>query len=99
MEDKTINLNDYTTEQLREVFGEHDSNIKYLSNRLGISVVRGIDGLKVVGDEDKCLLLEEIVSTLIQKVEKGESINKTTLRLVTDIVLDGEYESIDELTE
>lgn len=99
MEDKTINLNDYTTEQLREVFGEHDSNIKYLSNRLGISVVRGIDGLKVVGDEDKCLLLEEIVSTLIQKVEKGESINKTTLRLVTDIVLDGEYESIDDLTE
>ncbi len=90
MEDIIINLNEYTTEQLREVFGEYDSNIKYLSTRLGISVARDADGLKFVGDDDKVKMLEQIIDILLSKAQSGENINKTTLRLVTDIVLDGQ---------
>ena len=36
---------------------------------------------------------------MLEKVEKGESINKTTLRLVTDIILDGKADSVDSMTE
>lgn len=99
MEDIIINLNEYTTEQLREVFGEYDSNIKYLSTRLGISVARDADGLKFVGDDDKVKMLEQIIDILLSKAQSGENINKTTLRLVTDIVLDGQSENIDSLTD
>ena len=99
MEDIIINLNEYTTEQLREVFGEYDSNIKYLSTRLGISVARDADGLKFVGDDDKVKMLEQIIDILLSKAQSGENINKTTLRLVTDIVPDGQSENIDSLTD
>ena len=69
MEDIIINLNEYTTEQLREVFGEYDSNIKYLSTRLGISVARDADGLKFVGDDDKVKMLEQIIDILLSKAQ------------------------------
>ncbi len=81
------------------MFGEYDSNIKYLSKRLGISVVRDMNGLKVIGEETNRNKLEEIISALLDKVEKGESINKTTLRLVTDLVLGGEFENIESMTD
>ena len=71
MEDIIINLNEYTTEQLREVFGEYDSNIKYLSTRLGISVARDADGLKFVGDDDKVKMLEQIIDILLSKAQSG----------------------------
>lgn len=99
MEEIIINFNDYTIEQLREVFGEYDSNIKYLSQRLGITIARGVDGLKVIGDAEKAQKLEEIVTALLEKSSNGEHINKTTLRLVTDIVLDGNYSNVESLTE
>lgn len=99
MEETIINFNDYTSEQLREVFGEYDGNVKYLSQRLGISIVRSEDGLKVVGDEDKAQKLEEIITALLEKIDKGEHIGKTTLRLITDIVLDGKYQNVESMTE
>lgn len=99
MEETIINFNDYTSEQLREVFGEYDSNIKYLSQRLGITIARSVDGIKVIGDEDKAQKLEEIINALLDKISKGEHIGKTTLRLVTDIILDGECSNVDSLTE
>ena len=55
------------------MFGEYDSNIKYLSKRLGISVVRDTNGLKVIGEETNRNKLEEIIAALLDKVEKGET--------------------------
>ena len=81
MEDIIINLNEYTTEQLREVFGEYDSNIKYLSTRLGISVARDADGLKFVGDDDKVKMLEQIIDILLSKAQSGENIDRKSTRL------------------
>lgn len=98
-EDNIINLNEYTTEQLREVFGSNDSNIKFLSERLGISVVRGAEGLRVVGDEDKTQQFQQVIAVLLQKVEQGERINKTTLRLVCDIVLEGRESDVEAMTQ
>ncbi len=70
-----------------------------MSKRLNISVVRDTDGLKVLGDTTSAEKFEEIIASLIEKVQKGENINKTTLRLITDIVLDGKYENVESLTE
>lgn len=80
------------------MFGEYDANIKYLSSRLGVEISRGTDGLKVVGENEKCEQLDKILRALLQKVENGENINKTTLRLITDIVLDGNGDKIESLT-
>lgn len=99
MEDTIINFNDYKAEQLRELFGEYDSNIKYLSKILGLTIARDADGLKIIGDEDKQVVLKQIVDALIEKLNNGEHINKTTIRLVTDIVLDGKYSNIESMTE
>ena len=61
--------------------------------------MRDMNGLKVIGEETNRNKLEEIISALLDKVEKGESINKTTLRLVTDLVLGGEFENIESMTD
>ena len=99
MEDTIINFNDYKAEQLRELFGEYDSNIKYLSKVLGLTIARDAEGLKIIGDEDKQVVLKQIVDALIEKLNNGEHINKTTIRLVSDIVLDGKYSNIESMTE
>ena len=99
MEDTIINFNDYKAEQLRELFGEYDCNIKYLSKVLGLTIARDAEGLKIIGDEDKQVVLKQIVDALIEKLNNGEHINKTTIRLVTDIVLDGKYSNIESMTE
>ena len=99
MEDTIINFNDYKAEQLRELFGEYDCNIKYLSKVLGLTIARDAEGLKIIGDEDKQVVLKQIVDALMEKLNNGEHIKKTTIRLVTDIVLDGKYSNIESMTE
>lgn len=98
MEDTIINLNDFSSENLKQLFGEYDSNIKYLSQRLGVSINRSADGLNVVGDEKKCEKLMEIFDALIEKINKGASIDKTTLRLVADLVIDGKASDVEKMT-
>lgn len=97
MAEKSIEIS--SIEQLSELFGSYDENIKILEKEYDVSITSHNETVKVIGDDADVELTLKAINALIMLIKKGESIGEQNVRYVISLVADGDSEKIENLTD
>lgn len=83
---------------MRDIFGDRDENIKYLTQRYNVIFTVNTGELNIIGEEKDCNALTKIFPLLEKMAERGEKIKLSSIRFVAEIVENGEEDKFEELT-
>ena len=97
MAEKSIEIS--SIEQLSELFGSYDENIKILEKEYDVSITSHNETVKIIGDDADVELTLKAINALIMLIKKGESIGEQNVRYVISLVADGDSEKIENLTD
>ena len=86
-------------EQIINVFGSLDENIRIIEQEFGVTVINRDTELKVSGEDEAAQLAAKVLEGLIQLAAKGESIGEQNVRYVIGLVREGQEQKITELTK
>ena len=86
-------------EQIINVFGSLDENIRIIEQEFGVTVINRDTELKVSGEDEAAQLAARVLEGLIQLAAKGEAIGEQNVRYVVGLVRAGQEEKISELTK
>ena len=86
-------------EQIINVFGSLDENIRIIEQEFGVTVLNRDTELKVSGEDEAAQLTARVLEGLIQLAAKGEAIGEQNVRYVVGLVRAGQEEKISELTK
>lgn len=81
-------------EQLVNLFGNFDENIKVLEKEYGVKITSRSDNIRVSGDEVSVSKAVRALNCLVMMVEKGESVTPIRVDFVINSVSDGEEDKI-----
>ena len=84
-------------EDVINVFGSFDQNLRILESELGVKVLDREDVLHICGEGENVLLAEKAISGLLTLAAKGEQINDQNVRYVLKLVRQGREDKINEL--
>ena len=84
-------------EDVINVFGSFDQNLRILESELGVKVLDREDVLHICGEGENVLLAEKAISGLLTLAAKGEQINDQNVRYVLKLVRQGREDKIQEL--
>ena len=84
-------------EDVINVFGSFDQNLRILESELGVKVLDREDVLHICGEGEGVLLAEKAISGLLTLAAKGEQINDQNVRYVLKLVRQGREDKIQEL--
>ena len=84
-------------EDVINVFGSFDQNLRILESELGVKVLDREDVLHICGEGENVLLAEKAMSGLLTLAAKGEQINDQNVRYVLKLVSQGREDKIQEL--
>ncbi len=84
-------------EDVINVFGSFDQNLRILESELGVKVLDREDVLHICGEGENVLLAEKAISGLLTLAAKGEQINDQNVRYVLKLVSQGREDKIQEL--
>lgn len=94
-----ISLNVQRMEQIINVFGSLDENIRIIEQEFGVSIVNRDTELKISGPEEQAADAAKTLEGLIQLAAKGETIGEQNVRYVIGLVRQGQAEKIAALTK
>ena len=97
MIEKTINAE--RIEQIIDVFGSFDENVRYIESAFGVRVANRGTELKVTGDEEAADKAARAVEGLMTLAAKGETIDEQKVRYLVGLVEHGEDEKIQEFAK
>ena len=86
-------------EQIINVFGSLDENIRIIEQEFGVTVINRDTELKVSGEDEAAQLATKVLEGLIQLAAKGETIGEQNVRYVIGLVREGQEQKITELTK
>lgn len=86
-------------EQLVNLFGNFDENIKRIQNEYNVTITSHGGQLKIVGDAENTSKAYRAINCLLTMINRGETINEQNLGCVIDMVADGEDDKILNLTD
>ena len=86
-------------EQVVELFGNFDQNIKYIENAFNVNVVSRSSEIIVKGNSENVALAHRAVAALIEMLNKGETLTEQNIRYVVSLVKDNEDGDIANLTD
>lgn len=86
-------------EQIINVFGSLDENIRIIEQEFGVTVINRDTELKVSGEDEAAQLAAKALEGLIQLAAKGEAIGEQNVRYVIGLVREGQEQKITELTK
>ncbi len=92
-------INAERVEQIINVFGSMDENIRIVEQEFQVSIVNRDTELKISGDEENVFAAARVLEGLIQLASKGEPIGEQNVRYVIGLVRQGQAERIAELTK
>ena len=92
MIERTVNAE--RMEQIIEVFGSFDENIKKIEDAFQVHVINRGTELKVLGDEENADQGVRAVEGLMALAAKGEAIDEQKVRYLIDLVRSGEDDKI-----
>ena len=95
MFEKTIDTE--RIEQLVNLFGNFDENIKEIEKKYSVNVTCHGSGIKVKGDPEKVAKAVRVIECLITMINKGEQITKQNIDYAASLVEDGEDNKISGL--
>lgn len=82
-----------------EVFGNFDENAKVFHDELGVDVNEGIDEIVLSGEEDNVELAVKVVNSIQELVKRGERIKPYHVRMIVDLVRDGQDFDIKDISK
>ncbi len=97
MIERTVNAE--RMEQIIEVFGSFDENVKRIEDAFGVHVINRGTELKVQGDEEYTDQGVRAVEGLMALAAKGETIDEQKVRYLIDLVRSGEDEKITAMAQ
>lgn len=83
MEEKLISFE--KTEDIVEIFGNYDENIKLLEKEFGVKITNRDSGIKIKGEPDDIKLAEKTIEALFHMLESGETITEQSLRYLISL--------------
>ena len=86
-------------EQIINVFGSLDENIKIIEQEFGVTIISRDTELKVTGEEEAAALAAKVLEGLMSLAAKGENIGEQNVRYVISLVREGQEQKISELTK
>ena len=92
LNEQTINVE--RIEQLVNLFGSLDENIKILEREYGVSIVNRDTELKVVGEGEGVIDATSAVNALLSLAARGEQVTQQTVNYVISLVRDGQQDKI-----
>lgn len=76
-------------EYLHSIFGDFDSNITILQKEYGVSIYSRDGKIKISGQEDRAECAKRAIQSLVELLDKGESITDQSVRYVISLVNEG----------
>ncbi len=95
MTEQTISVE--RIEQIINLFGSLDENIKLLEKEYGVSIVNRDTELKISGDGEKVLQARLAVNALMSLAARGEQISAQNVNYVISLVKDGQQDKIEQM--
>ncbi len=86
-------------EQLVNLFGNLDENIKRLENEYKVSITSHTGKLKLSGEAQNVSKAARAISCLLEIINKGEILNSQNIDCVIDMVEDGDDDKISRITD
>jgi len=90
-------INVERVEQVINLFGSFDENIKLLEKEYGVSIINRDTELKIVGEPENILEARHAVDTLLQLAARGEQLTSQNVNYVMSLVKDGQQDKIAQM--
>lgn len=94
-----INLNVEHMEQIINVFGSLDENIRIIEQEFGVTIVNRDTELKITGSEEDAADAGKTLEGLLLLAAKGETIGEQNVRYLIGLVRQGQAEKIAAMTK
>ncbi len=95
MVEKTVNVE--RVEQLVDVFGSFDENVKRIESEFGVKIVSRGDELKIQGEIEAADMGARAVEALLSLAAKGEEIDEQKVRYVLSLVRSGSEDKVSQI--
>lgn len=89
MAEKTVSVQN--TEQIWALFGNYDENINTIQRQYDVVILSRGGDIKVTGEPHNVDKAISTIQTLLDMINRGESINEQTVRYVTSVVNDDTF--------
>ncbi|WHH59579.1 PhoH family protein [Petroclostridium sp. X23] len=86
-------------EQVINVFGSFDENVKIIEDKFDVKILNRGTELKIIGEEQKTVHAEKVLSSLLNLSARGEVINEQNVRYIISLVDEGQEDKINTLGE
>ncbi len=97
MAEQTVNIE--RMEQLVEIFGNFDENIKYIEKEFEVQIVSHSSEIKIMGESLNVNYARRAVEGLVELLNKGETLDEQKIRYIISLVRDNEDGNIGMLTD
>lgn len=84
-------------EQLMELFGTFDENVKAIEKETGASIVSRNTHIAITGKEDDAKLAEVVVDKLLTMIRKKEKLDISKIRYAVELAREGNADAIEEI--
>lgn len=95
MAERTIAVD--RVENIIDVFGSFDQNLRIIESELGVSVLDRESKLHISGDDESVMYAEKAIEGLLSLAARGESIDAQNVRYILKLVREGREAKIEEL--
>ncbi len=95
--EQTINVERF--EQVIDVFGSFDENIRLIEEKLHVAVVSRDNEIKISGEPEDVMLAGKAIDGLLTLSARGERINAQTVQYIIGLVKDGSESKIYDLAK
>lgn len=86
-------------EQLVNLFGNFDENIKIIEKKYGVSITNHSENIRISGDEISVKRAARAINCLILMIEKGENITPLRVDFAINAVADGDDDKISSVLD
>ena len=91
-------INAERIEQIINVFGSFDENIRMIEKEYNVSIVSRGSDLKIMGDAENVSRAVRAVNSLLTLINKGETLSEQNVRYVLSLVNEGNEDKLSAMT-
>ena len=96
MEEYTIAL-ELDMDEMRTIFGQHDSYIAQIEKNLHVSVINRDGVMKIMGEQESCEQAKRLILSLADSMKQGTQIDQQRVNYMLDLREEGLDLSLDEM--
>lgn len=86
---------EFSTEDLRKLFGNNDSYLDKIESELSVSLVNRNGSLKIIGDEDNVLKAEAMMRSVLHTLSTGEDIEEQKIDYAITLTKESNTDAIE----